>query len=332
MLAASVFPLLVPAASAGADDAPTTVAGLVGRYVDLSRQAERVNEQLLKAQEQATALRQQAVAADAAFRAADDSWKQAVRQAEQLVADRRERAALLRTMVPANSVAAVLNSGSQDEFASASILAGLVHDADDAVQAATAQTLAQTSQAREAAERQQAAAEKAAAAATATENQVSAQRADLDKRVAQVRAALNALPPDAVSLMQGGTVAPSVTVPPGAVGTALRFALAQLGKPYEWGGTGPFAYDCSGLVQAAYGAAGVRLPRVAADQALVGQRVARADVRAGDLLYFYQPVQHVALALDHNQAIQAATFGEPVKISPIDSIGPIAVIRRLVTN
>jgi hypothetical protein len=40
----------------------------------------------------------------------------------------------------------------------------------------------------------------------------------------------------------------------------------------------------------------------------------------------------VAIALDHNQAVQAATFGEPIKVSPIDAIGPITVIRRLVTN
>ncbi|QUQ63893.1 NlpC/P60 family protein [Kutzneria sp. CA-103260] len=322
---------LLPVGPAHADNAPTTVAGLIAHYVDLSHQAEKVNEQLLKAQEQAQTLRQRADKANTAFQAADASWKQAVRQADQLVADRKQRAALLRSLVPANSVAAVLNSASADDFTSASIAAGLAHDADDAVAAATAQTLAQTSKAREAAEQQQAAATKAATAATDLENQVTAQRADMDKQVSQVRAALNALPPDEVTMLQTGISAPNITTPAGAVGTALRFALAQLGKPYEWGGVGPLAYDCSGLVQAAYRAAGIGLPRVAADQAQVGQPVSRADVRAGDLIYFYQPVQHVALALDHNQAVQAATFGEPIKISPIDAIGPITVIRRLVT-
>lgn len=333
LLVAVMCPLLLPAGNAVADNAPTTVAGLIGHYVDLSHQAEKVNEQLLKAQEQAATLEQQATAADAAFRAADASWKQAVQQADQLVADSKERAALLRGMVPANSLAAVLNSASPEDFTSASIAAGLAHDADNAVQVATAQTLAKTTQARDTAQREQDAATKASAAATTLENQVSAQHADLDKRVADVRAALNALPPDELYLLQSsGTTAAGVTVPPGVVGAALRFALGQLGKPYEWGGVGPLAYDCSGLVQAAYRAAGVQLPRVAADQALVGQQVSRADVRAGDLLYFYQPVQHVALALDHNRAIQAATFGEPIKISPIDTIGPITVIRRLVVN
>jgi len=127
--------------------------------------------------------------------------------------------------VPANSVAAVLNSASVDDFTSASIAAGLAHDADDAVAAATAQTLAQTSQARDTAEKQQAEAGKAAAAATTIENQVGTQRADMDKRVSQVRAALDALPPDEVSLLQAGVTAPNVMTPPGAVGTMMRTVL-----------------------------------------------------------------------------------------------------------
>ncbi|MFC0542959.1 C40 family peptidase [Kutzneria chonburiensis] len=323
---------LVSTGVAQADDPPTTVAGLIGRYVDLSRQAEKVNEQLLKAQEKAQGLREQAATADAAFQAADKSWKQAQQQADGVVADRRHRAELLRSLVPANSVAAVLNSSSADAFTSASIAVGLAHDADDAVAAASAQALAQTSKAREEAQKQQDAASKAAAAATAIEAQVGNQRSDLQKRVSQVRAALDALPADEVAMLQSGVTAPNVMTPPGAVGVALRFAIAQLGKPYEWGGTGPIAYDCSGLVQAAYRAAGIALPRVAADQAQVGVQVSRADVKAGDLIYFYQPVQHVAIALDHNQAVQAATFGEPIKVSPIDAIGPITVIRRVVTN
>ena len=48
---------------------------------------------------------------------------------------------------------------------------------------------------------------------------------------------------------------------------ALSFARSQSGKPYQWGGAGPAAYDCSGLVMASYLAAGITMPRVAADQA-----------------------------------------------------------------
>jgi cell wall-associated NlpC family hydrolase len=57
--------------------------------------------------------------------------------------------------------------------------------------------------------------------------------------------------------------------------------------------------------------------------------VARADVRAGDLVFYYRPVQHVAIALDRDRVVHAATFGEPVKISLLDRAGPVTVIRRV---
>ena len=50
------------------------------------------------------------------------------------------------------------------------------------------------------------------------------------------------------------------------VATAVSYAEEQLGKPYLWGGTGPAAYDCSGLVMMAYRAAGVNIPRTSQDQ------------------------------------------------------------------
>ena len=52
----------------------------------------------------------------------------------------------------------------------------------------------------------------------------------------------------------------------GPAATAIAYARAQLGKPYEWGGTGPDAYDCSGLVWAAYQSAGVDIPRTSEAQ------------------------------------------------------------------
>ena len=75
----------------------------------------------------------------------------------------------------------------------------------------------------------------------------------------------------------GNTVAGTTTVPAGLVitgssrgGAAVRFALAQLGKPYVWGAAGPDAYDCSGLTMAAWATAGIALPHLAADQADAG--------------------------------------------------------------
>lgn len=118
-------------------------------------------------------------------------------------------------------------------------------------------------------------------------------------------------------------------VPDGSAAEAVRFALRQLGKPYEWGAAGPQAFDCSGLVVSAYRTVGVVLPRTSADQSTVGAAVAREDVQAGDLIFYYQPVSHVAIAVDGQWAVHAPTFGTPVEVSAIDAIGPVTVIRRV---
>ena len=66
--------------------------------------------------------------------------------------------------------------------------------------------------------------------------------------------------------------------------SAVGFALAQLGKPYLWGGTGPGRWDCSGLTMAAWAAAGVSIPRVSYSQATAGTPVSLQDARSGDLV------------------------------------------------
>ncbi|MEU0464863.1 C40 family peptidase [Amycolatopsis sp. NPDC006131] len=112
-------------------------------------------------------------------------------------------------------------------------------------------------------------------------------------------------------------------------GNVVRFALAQLGKPYVWGAEGPGSYDCSGLVLAAFRSAGLAVPRTSAAQAEVGVPVPRDQVRPGDLVFYYQPVSHVAVAIDGSRAVHASRPGEPVRIADIDAIGPVTGIRRL---
>src|SRR5437868_11636941 len=81
---------------------------------------------------------------------------------------------------------------------------------------------------------------------------------------------------------------------PDGLSPAVDVAQRFLGVPYVWGGESPSGFDCSGLVQYVYGQLGVSLPRVAADQARVGQPVASlADARPGDLLAFQDPVDHI---------------------------------------
>ncbi|WP_326652040.1 C40 family peptidase [Streptomyces sp. NBC_01750] len=93
----------------------------------------------------------------------------------------------------------------------------------------------------------------------------------------------------------------------------LSFARSQLGKPYVWGATGPSSYDCSGLTQAAWKAAGVDLPRTTWDQVKVGTRVATKDLLPGDLVFFYDDISHVGIYIGDGKMIHAPKPGANVR-------------------
>ena len=125
--------------------------------------------------------------------------------------------------------------------------------------------------------------------------------------------------------------APASTAGVGAVAPgpaaqlAVRAALAQLGTPYLWGGGEPGGFDCSGLVQFAYAAAGVALPRVAQDQYAAGPRLpAGAPLAAGDLVFFGTgptAVSHVGLSLGDGRMVDAPHTGALVRVDVIDLAG-----------
>ncbi|MGR3936383.1 NlpC/P60 family protein [Streptomyces sp. BRA346] len=98
---------------------------------------------------------------------------------------------------------------------------------------------------------------------------------------------------------------------------AIDFAESQLGKPYVWGATGPNSYDCSGLTQAAWKAAGVSLPRTTWDQVKAGTRVSTSDLEPGDLVFFYDDISHVGLYIGDGMMIHAPKPGDVVKKAPI---------------
>jgi hypothetical protein len=114
-------------------------------------------------------------------------------------------------------------------------------------------------------------------------------------------------------------------LPPSQVATqVIKFALAEQGKPYVWGATGPASYDCSGLMLRAYESAGVKLPRVAADQYHAGAMLRAHDAQPGDLLFWaYDPsnpvtIHHVAMYLGNNQYVEAPYTGASVRISKVN--------------
>jgi cell wall-associated NlpC family hydrolase len=125
------------------------------------------------------------------------------------------------------------------------------------------------------------------------------------------------------------TAAATKVTPPivaGKAGVAVRFAYAQLGKPYVWAADGPGSYDCSGLTMAAWKAAGVSLPHNAAMQWNALPHIKRASLRPGDLVFYYN-LGHVGIYVGNNQIIHAPTTGDVVKLAAVDRVTPYGYAR-----
>lgn len=106
---------------------------------------------------------------------------------------------------------------------------------------------------------------------------------------------------------------------------AVRFALDQRGKPYQWGAEGPHRYDCSGLVWAAYRSVGITLPRVAKDQywATRSRPVPRNQLLPGDLIFFssnsgdWRAIGHVGIYVGDGRMVHAPRTGDVVKVQAV---------------
>lgn len=116
--------------------------------------------------------------------------------------------------------------------------------------------------------------------------------------------------------------------PTAAAAKAIAFALSQIGKPYLWGGVGPDSYDCSGLMLKAYQAAGINLPRVAADQFHAGALLPVRTAQPGDLMFLaYAPndpttIHHVFMYLGNNEIVEAPYTGQNVRTTTINWNNP----------
>ncbi len=100
--------------------------------------------------------------------------------------------------------------------------------------------------------------------------------------------------------------------------TAVKFAYAQIGKPYEWGATGPGAYDCSGLMYAAWQAAGVTLPRDTYEEWADLPHIPMSDLEPGDMI-LYNGESHVAMYVGNGEIIDAPHTGADVELIAEDT-------------
>ncbi|MGW5900736.1 NlpC/P60 family protein [Streptomyces althioticus] len=115
---------------------------------------------------------------------------------------------------------------------------------------------------------------------------------------------------------------------PSAAGErAVRYAVEQLGKPYEWGAEGPETYDCSGLTSEAWRAAGAEVPRTSQEQWARLERIDLVDLRPGDLVVYFHDATHVALYLGDGMVVQAPRPGARIKVSPIAANPVLGAVR-----
>ncbi|MEU8247692.1 C40 family peptidase [Nonomuraea sp. NPDC048916] len=126
---------------------------------------------------------------------------------------------------------------------------------------------------------------------------------------------------------------------------ALRAALGMLGVPYSWGGGGPagpgfgvgtgrrtWGFDCSGLTEYAWAAAGVRIGPTTREQWRSGARIRKAQVRPGDLVFYDSKPkspgpEHVGLAVDRDRIVNAPFTGEVVRLDPLNKPHFMGVVR-----
>ncbi|MGX5655717.1 NlpC/P60 family protein [Geodermatophilus nigrescens] len=345
---------LLPGTAVADPERATTPEQAAELAADAGRRLEAVSEQVNEARE--TVLQQQAAAA-----AADQALADA--QAELQALDGQIREVARTAWTGGNDTFAglelLMTSDSADDFVNS--LATL-----DQIAGHTTDVLAEVGEAAAAAQQAQSDADAAEADAQRTLDDLSAQEARLEEDIADYQAQFAALTAAqqaaalaaqqageaeeaAAPAVAGGSTGESAPVAQaagqaaaaqpapvaaagggsGAAQAAVQTALAQVGDPYVWGAGGPNAFDCSGLTQYAYAAAGISLPHSSRMQSQMGTAVTRSQLQPGDLIFYYSPVSHVSMYIGNGQMVHASTSGVPVKVVSVDSMGGITAMRRI---
>lgn len=157
------------------------------------------------------------------------------------------------------------------------------------------------------------------AALAQAEKDLAAQAANLDKQILSLQKQVSKLYATTGGL---GSLRPAPcpsTYPGGKAGIAAKYACAQIGKKYVWAADGPSSFDCSGLVLAAWRAAGISLPHNARQQWGVTTHVSRANLRIGDLVFYYSDIHHVGMYVGNGWIVHASMAGVPLQMRKIDA-------------
>jgi len=307
LLAALLLPLTLLSGGAGSPaSAAPSQASLEAQLERLNRQADQLVEEYNQSRLLLKRLR----------KTRDEMRAQASGAEENLRALRTTlgaRAAAAYVQGAGNTLAAVLNSedpaSAIDRVQVLELLAS--HDGD------LMDRLALAGQAYDGRKRDLAAAEREAAAEVA---RLDAKKAEVERAAARTRELLRQM--RARSASPSPSPSPQPPPPPsggsGAGATAVRYAMAQVGQPYCYGGTGP-CYDCSGLTMRAWAQAGVALPHSSAAQYGVGRHISASELQPGDLIFYYSPISHVSIYIGNGQRVSATHTGDYVRVQSLGS-------------
>ncbi len=318
LLVALLLPVAVLSSGAGsrATAAPASAASLEKQLEQLNRQADQLVEEYLQSK---LALER--------IRKTNGDLRQQAAGAEQdlrvLQSRLGARAAAAYVQGAGNTLAAVLGSDDPvtaiDRVQVLDLLASQDGDLMDRLEVA--------GQSWEARKHDLAAAEREQAAEVA---RLDAKKAEVERAVTRTKALLRQL--EARSASPASPASPPAAAPPAPGGSgggaaAVRFALAQVGKPYCYGGAGPGCFDCSGLTMVAWAQAGVSLPHSSSAQFGVGRQVSAGELQPGDLIFRYSPISHVSMYIGNGQQVSATHTGDYVKVQSASNPGVVGYAR-----
>jgi len=129
----------------------------------------------------------------------------------------------------------------------------------------------------------------------------------------------------------GSSTSTSSSTATGSAAAVVAFVKAQIGKSYVLGATGPSAYDCSGLVGAAFKQVGISLPRVSQDQSTAGTQVSLSNLQVGDILYWGSAgsAYHVAVYVGDGMFVGAQNPSTGIVERPLSYDPPTGAVRVL---
>jgi len=163
------------------------------------------------------------------------------------------------------------------------------------------------------------------------EKAAAADKATVDRNLADAKALLGKLKADArqrvVEASRGSTPVPADVPASGRAAIAVHYAMAQIGKPYVYGAAGPNAFDCSGLTMAAWGAAGVGLSHSSSAQYSQGTHVSPSQLQPGDLVFYYSPISHVGMYIGHGMIVNAENPSAGIRVAPLYMMPFVGAVR-----